>query len=403
MRLGVLADDFTGAIDTGVSFTSWGYDVWFYLTEEQSHSDKEVVIATTLSREIPEELAIQRTQQMVAHMSERRLFKKIDSTMRGHVASEIHAILGTSNLPAAVICPATIETGRTIENGLLYVHGNPLSQTAFAHDPYWPATSDEMTRLLRNPDTIHIPLSVVRRGADVLATVFSQTEHPLITVDASNHHDLLTIASATLKTGLLPCGAMGFCKAWIQVMHGSAPTRQPSSSTIHNPRFPLLLIIGSAHPANQQQVSYLEDNAQTEKIQLSAGCSFNTLERDMLQALERSPLVLLQMPAERITDADTLHDLRYGIANMVQSVIQQVKIAGLVVVGGETASIIASNLQISAIQILREIEAGVPLGRIIGGLADSLLIVTKAGGFGSERTLGSIAKWFGAWQERKEE
>ena len=123
----------------------------------------------------------------------------------------------------------------------------------------------------------------------------------------------------------------------------------------------------------------------------------------MLQALERSPLVLLQMPAERITDADTLHDLRYGIANMVQSVIQQVKIAGLVVVGGETASIIASNLQISAIQILREIEAGVPLGRIIGGLADSLLIVTKAGGFGSERTLGSIAKWFGAWQERKEE
>lgn len=402
MHVGVLADDFTGAIDTGVSFAGWGYDVRFYLDDDLPDQETDIIVRTSLSREIPQELAIARTWQLALEMKDRRLFKKIDSTMRGHVAPEIHAMLQVTGIPAAVICPATIETGRTIENGQLYVHGQLLTETAFAHDPCWPAASALIGDLLRDQQSVHIGLSTVRQGVAGLSAVFSQATSALITVDATTHDDLLTIASATLQAELLPCGAMGFCKAWIQVIHGGVAARQRPSIPLQNQQLPLLLVIGSVHPANQQQIASLERQMQSIRIQLSAGCSLAAVERDLLQALQQSPLVLLQMPAARIADSETLRTLQLGLARMVQSVLQQVKIAGLVVVGGETAAAIASALQISAIQILHEIEAGVPLGRMIGGQADSLLIVTKAGGFGSEQTLGSIAEWFGAREERNE-
>jgi len=56
--------------------------------------------------------------------------------------------------------------------------------------------------------------------------------------------------------------------------------------------------------------------------------------------------------------------------------------AGLVLTGGETARAVCDRVGVTAIELIREIEPGVPLGR-----AGDLGIVTKAGAFGDAGTL----------------
>jgi uncharacterized protein YgbK (DUF1537 family) len=64
---------------------------------------------------------------------------------------------------------------------------------------------------------------------------------------------------------------------------------------------------------------------------------------------------------------------------------------GLVVTGGHTAKTVASSLGGAAIEILDEVEPGIPLGRLTG--RHDMLIVTKAGGFGSADSLaGSVER-----------
>jgi uncharacterized protein YgbK (DUF1537 family) len=62
-------------------------------------------------------------------------------------------------------------------------------------------------------------------------------------------------------------------------------------------------------------------------------------------------------------------------------------IAGLVLTGGDTAIAVIRRLQADSIQIIDEVEAGVPSGLLRGGAWDGLRIVTKAGAFGDNLTL----------------
>ena len=69
-----------------------------------------------------------------------RVFKKIDSTLRGHPAEEIAAMLDVMRAHdprvRVVMAPAFPATGRTVRDGEVHVHGVPLPFTE-----YWPGTA----------------------------------------------------------------------------------------------------------------------------------------------------------------------------------------------------------------------------------------------------------------------
>jgi uncharacterized protein YgbK (DUF1537 family) len=73
-------------------------------------------------------------------------------------------------------------------------------------------------------------------------------------------------------------------------------------------------------------------------------------------------------------------------------------IAGFVVTGGDGARALVDALGATGIALKEEIISGIPLGTLIGGKADGLPIVTKAGGFGPE---DALARAMHAVRERK--
>jgi uncharacterized protein YgbK (DUF1537 family) len=77
------------------------------------------------------------------------------------------------------------------------------------------------------------------------------------------------------------------------------------------------------------------------------------------------------------------------LAAICQSVTAQgmanCAISGVVATGGDTAKAICDVMQVEALEILGEVEAGIPLMRLIGPIG--LPMVTKAGGFGSQAAI----------------
>ena len=75
------------------------------------------------------------------------------------------------------------------------------------------------------------------------------------------------------------------------------------------------------------------------------------------------------------------------------SVLKKHMIRSMTLSGGDTALAILRALGAKGIKIEREVLPGIPLGRVLGGAADGLAVVTKAGGFGKEDALVRIAEF----------
>jgi uncharacterized protein YgbK (DUF1537 family) len=81
--------------------------------------------------------------------------------------------------------------------------------------------------------------------------------------------------------------------------------------------------------------------------------------------------------AQRIVD---------GLAQIGSQLAHEGRISGIIATGGDTANALCNALGAQALEILGEVEAGIPIMRILG--ERSLPLVTKAGGFGSLAAMG---------------
>src|SRR5689334_23044685 len=109
-RFWIIADDLTGALDTAAPFAARGWRTcvvpWpgpspraLSAAVRRSSADHDVVVVDTASRHVAANEAGRRVRAVVAAArrvdadaaSPRAFYKKIDSTLRGHVAVELAA------------------------------------------------------------------------------------------------------------------------------------------------------------------------------------------------------------------------------------------------------------------------------------------------------------------------
>jgi len=138
----ILADDFTGANDTGVQVRKQGIPIDVLLELDPAAQGEGSIVIDTESRVIPPTEAY----ACMVHIAEivvqqggcRYLYKKVDSTLRGNLKEEIKALLDIYKPELIVFDPAYPAQGRTVENRRLCVYGKPLLTTEIAADPAIP-------------------------------------------------------------------------------------------------------------------------------------------------------------------------------------------------------------------------------------------------------------------------
>ena len=136
MEILVIADDMTGAADTGVQFCPYFQNVYLIshdgIPAEFTGSSPDVLAVHTDSRASEAESARNSVRQAASRLKRfapRIVYKKTDSCMRGNMGAEIDAVLEEMGFDLSFIAPAFPKMGRTTEKGVHYVNGIPVSQT----------------------------------------------------------------------------------------------------------------------------------------------------------------------------------------------------------------------------------------------------------------------------------
>ena len=123
-----------------MQFVRAGWDTELQLRPDRSLAH--VIAVTTDSRGCTEREAAEAVTAVVRRLREvgiTHVYKKIDSTLRGHVRAEVQAVMDSWSPHAiAVVCPAFPANHRTVVDGQLRVNGVPVAETAAGTDPVTP-------------------------------------------------------------------------------------------------------------------------------------------------------------------------------------------------------------------------------------------------------------------------
>ena len=221
----ILADDLTGAADAGGIFGDLGLTAIVNLGSSVSHPG-DVVVINTHSRHLSLKEACQKNISAIQSLpnpekslSSGWIYKKIDSTLRGHPGAELRAIMGALNCTLALVAPAFPDQGRTTVNGRQLVNGQPLESTPVKKQ----LPSSSLQTLFAPNSQAHqikcIDLSSVRRGAEFVTRLLKEHFPTIFIADAETEEDLRTLATAAIAENIrLLCGSAGLSRALGQVL-----------------------------------------------------------------------------------------------------------------------------------------------------------------------------------------
>lgn len=421
VRLGVIADDLTGANDTGVQFARQGARTivpldWHDLTSLGRHAD--VLVLCTHSRALPPEAAAQRARLAAQALRKARvsaIYKKIDSTFRGNIGSELDAILDIYRPPLAIVAPSFPPASRAVINGTLLVDGVPVHRTAIGRDPVTPVRRSHLPTLLRAQSRRkihHLPLDLLRsRGPRAARTLqaWGEADGGVIVADAATPEDLRRLARLITREGLLgvATGSAGLAAALSRML----AWRRASTRRLAPAKHPILLVVGSPNPTSLAQIALLERRgsaaifrAGIREILGGLDRFRGELERVLGKALAeiragRDVVVTLAQPSDPGRSAGSCgRPARAGrvsplspsasatlsefLGRSARDLIRRASPGGLVLCGGDIAVATCRALRADGIILGGEVEPGVPWGRLVGGEYPNLPVITKAGGFG---------------------
>lgn len=331
-KIALIADDLTGALDSAAPFALAGCRTLVATGPDHLAATlakgAEVVAVSLGSRELSQDRAAFLASRAASQVGDIPvLFKKIDSRMKGHIHTEVAAILDETGRRTVTLCPAIPELGRVVRGGQLVGAG------------------------VRAPipvaGTINLPESVF-----------------VAFPDAESSGDMDRIVAAA-GDGLL-VGARGLASALARRVVG----RRPRDFALG---LPLVFVVGSRDPITLGQVERLRAGA----APLWVGCPDGLVP----PIPDPEPVVILQATQG---NGATGQEVAFRLA---QGVIARLpRRHTLLLTGGETAAATLVALEIGTLELLGEVETGMPVSRALD-LPDAPFLVTKSGGFGDEDCL----------------
>ena len=388
-KLGIVADDLTGAMDSSGYFASLGFSTVVVLDPNFS-SDAVVLVITTNSRAEAPEVARERVRQAMGGMAGRVVYKKIDSTLRGNIGEELQVAVEAMASEKAVVAPAFPAVGRTTADGVLLVNGVPVAETQFASDPISPVKESSIPRLLEksmNQPVGCVSIGEIEAGPEALKKTISDRAENIIVCDVAEPSHLSGIAqAAALAEGRwLLCGSGGMAREMHLLLDDSLKMKR--APTGERKTGPALVVVGTRNQVAGSQLLKARDELGIPLLNLEAE-KLNTegllKEADELIAegkgLAISSAFSQYMPALK-------QSIPGIMAGMVAGILASYKFGGIFLSGGDIAVEICRRLGVSAIQVNGEVEPGVPAGELMGGQYPGMRVVTKAGGFGTDEAM----------------
>ncbi|MEA3090955.1 MAG: D-threonate/D-erythronate kinase [Caballeronia sp.] len=405
----IVADDLSGAADCAIAFAGAGrrtvvtLETSSVMNTAAETDNADVIAADTDTRRLSPQDAARHTADAFNALNApgRRLYKKIDSTLRGNWTAEVAALQPLAGL--AIVAPSFPATGRTLHEARVLVHGEPLENTETwkLENAGRPANVRAMLEEagLRCES---IDVDTLRGDINSLLDRIKTTAAQALIVDAHTGDDLKRLAQATAQLApreqpLFWVGSGGLAREL-----ASLPDLfdvEPREALVHEKQEgAILILVGSLSAVSERQCAMLRERARVSELIVppavlrvgSEHTDWRAWQSKIGDYLERHLDLLVRIGRDDAFDPSEGAHLSTALAALVTPHFRHV--GGLIATGGETARAMLSAAGIGSLDLLAEVEAGVAVARPCAPHPARPAIVTKAGAFGSEHAL------FGAWE-----
>lgn len=387
----IIADDFTGANDTGVQLCRRGMPTNVYLHGDIPDNSISAVIDTE-SRAVSASQAKAKLHDMLTGLDFSRfttIVKKVDSTLRGNIAVEVRAVDAACGSELVIFAPAFPDLGRTTKDGVHHLHGVPIKSTELACDPQNPVQEDHLVRLLETayPEGVrHVPLQQIRaghvdfRGGRVFACDAETNADlaALITTARSTGKKILWVGTAAMADNLLEASQKTRPALAVAASLSSVTRTQVGHAVASGAALvPVYIYEVLEHPELAedyvQQAASLLHQGRDVILAPSSACGEGEYEKNAGIAATRG-----------LSGADMSAFTREQIGHMTRAILRQCVVSGLFITGGDTAIGFFRKTDTLGSHIMEEVATGIPLMRLVGGEYDGMKVITKAGAFGKD-------------------
>ncbi|HJD32746.1 MAG TPA: hypothetical protein H9912_12515 [Candidatus Eisenbergiella stercorigallinarum] len=407
-RVGVVADDVTGANDIGIMFVKGGYRSAVFPLEliESCDLKKEaegldaIIIDTDSRFDAPETAKekVRRATELLASLPCDMYHNKTCSVFRGNIGAEFDEMQDVLGVSCSMVVLGFPANGRTTVDGIHYVYGEKLENSQFRHDPIHPMTTSSLEEILHKQSDRSVGLITWRDLDQGLSHVKEKKERlkkecSYVIFDIRSQEDLKLVARAVADE-------VNVC--------GSSAIGEELPAAYREMDCPVLSVCGSLTKQSRSQVEYLKKKGYP-VFELPTDVIFSEEERtaaigdlsgQLLRALSQAGCGLLHTSNQEdavartkqtgyrlgMSDEEVGKRISHTICRIVEDVLRESGCRRLVVAGGDTSAAVTRQLAICRMEIGKEIEAGVPVMKGKTSLGE-LDLVLKSGSFGSEAFL----------------
>ncbi len=437
LRLVVIADDLTGALDTGIKFIQQGVKTQVIgnldFSLEDIEEDTQVLSVDTETRHVPADEAYKTIYSLVIRfmaMGVPYFYKKTDSALRGHIGSELGALHQALGVPVHFV-PALPQENRGSRNGIQYINGIPVSESIFGQDPINPVRHSSIKEIIEEELSLNV-LSIPTpqeskemkagsphrekrgdiKGGSLSPFCFPEDEEnrkdsnlypDILVYDGETEADLESIARLLGKNSKIKAiaGCAGMAHYLPDLLSldriGLSPYKKGK-------RF--FIVSGSLNSITGKQLKYASDQNGYARIQLNSDQKLmpNYFETDeghlLLQKLkaeaDSGKHIIVDVYQDKKEGETLKKAAKYGIpiqnvpiciserlSEIAQLLTEGQEDSVLFIIGGDTLHAFIRRLGFPPLNPLRELIPGTVLMNLNQGNY-SLSLISKSGGFGKE-------------------
>ena len=409
----VIADDLTGSNATCSLFKKIGLRAASILKlQGDINYDVDVISYSTASRGLDKEEAYKKVSEAIKILKNKDVLvynKRIDSTLRGNIGTEINAML--DNLEddrIAVVIPSYPDSGRIVVNKTMLVNGVLLENSDAGKDPKTPIKTSCVESLIQKDikySSTYFTLSDIEQPIEEIVKKIQEAikKSRVLIFDAVNNEDIIKISKAIIHSDI------------------NIITVDPGPFTLYYSKElqkknhlekKILMVIGSVTATTKKQIEYIlqEENIFLVKMKVEDFFEKETCLKEIERVISfikkgivsydlflvtTSPIgdekkADLQKLAENLNT--TVEEISKIIANTLTETIVKIlketeKFEGVYSSGGDITIALLEKLKAIGVEIREEVIPLAAYGRLIGGDFPNLKLVSKGGMVGDEKTI----------------
>jgi uncharacterized protein YgbK (DUF1537 family) len=373
--IAVIADDFTGAAETGGVGLRYGLRVVID-TKVREHEDADLIVITTNTRSLPPAKAARKIEQITGQllrMEPEFIYKKLDSVLRGNIAREIHSQMRIEGKDTALLIPGNPAMGRTIRDGCYFINGIPLHETPFAAKEDFPGKTSLVTEILGRSE-----IGILSRNHEQ-----GLPGKGIIVGDVSVRDDMIEW-TGKLNKNVLAAGGAGFFYEILGMLQGRHIDSGTGTSYL---RGRTLFVLGSRYQEDESKNNgdmgdRLIRSNMPEAIYRNREFTPDLMDAwagEIIRDLEADRKVAILVDHEMHHEDGLSKRIRKNTGQLVGMIMKQARLDNLLIEGGATAWEILKNLKIKKLYPTRELSRGIIQMR--PERYPDLQIITKPGSY----------------------